>query len=293
LNPVHLQTQIASELREGESLKFHTGLRLGGSARWFVTPQGMEDLRHIISWAGKSQIPFRVIGNGTSLVVRPEGYDGLVIQLAHVLNHIRMEENRIYAGAGAMMSVLLRQAISQGLSGLEDWYCPMTVGGWLMRMGRADVADLDHLVKEMYVMEPDGSITRTIEPSQLFSRAPAEGTAPEVVVEVVFQLQPEEPEVMAGRIEAKEREWKFLTQTQLPLAGPVFLPTEDDLTERFVESGVSGMLAGKAAFLGMHGGYIANLGGATYDDVLTLMTEVKKQVLEKTGIHLQEGLCQL
>lgn len=292
MNPAHLQTQIVGELREGESLKFHTGLRLGGPARWFVTPMGMEDLRHIIVWAGQSQIPFRVIGNGTSVVVPPEGYDGLVIQLAHVLNHLRTEETRLYAGAGAMMSVLLRQAMSLGLSGLEDWYGPMTVGGWLMRMGMAEVAGLDHLIKEMYVMEPDGSITRTIEPSQLFSRAAA-GKAPEVIVEVVFQLQPEEPELIAGRIEAKEREWRFLTQTQLPLAGPVFLPTEEDLTTTFVECGVSGMLIGKAAFLGINGGYIANLGGATYQDVITLMSDVKKQVLEKTGIHLHEGLCQL
>lgn len=292
MNVAHLQTQIAGDLREGELLKFHTGLRLGGPAKWFVIPRGMEDLRQMIAWAGKAQIPFRVIGNGTSLVVGPEGYGGLIIQLAHVLNHIRIIDNRLYAGAGAMIPVLLRQAVSRGLGGLEEWYGPMTVGGWLMRMGMAEAAGLDHLIKEMYIMEPDGSITRTIEPSQLFSRA-AQRPAPEVIVEVVFQLQPEEPAVIAGRLEEKEREWRFLTQTELPLAGPVFLPFENRLTETFVASGVSGMVAGKAAFLGIGGGYIANLGGATYDHVQALIREVKEQVLQKTGIYLYEGLCQL
>lgn len=292
MNLAYLQTQIAGELREEEPLKFHSGLRMGGPARWFVTPKGMEDLRHIMGWAGRSQIPFRVIGNGSSLLAQPEGYDGLVIQVAHVLNHIRIEENLIYAGAGAIMSVLLRQAVYGGLSGLEEWYGPLTVGGWLMRMGMAEVAGLDHLIKEMFVMEADGSVTRTIEPSQLFSHE-AEGMAHKVVVEVVFQLQPENPETVASRIEAKEMEWKFLTQTRLPLGGPVFLPTEKTLTETFVESGVSGLVVGKAAFLGVNSGYIANLGGATYEDVLMLIMDVKQQVMEKTGIHLHEGLCQL
>lgn len=287
-----LQANFSGEIREGELIKFHTGFKMGGPAQLLAIPKGMDDLRRAVVWAGKNRVAYRVIGNGLSVLAGPAGYDGMVIKLGHVLNHIRIENNLIYAGAGAVMSVLLRQALNHQLQGLETWSSASTVGGWLILMAKAEAAELDHLVKEVYVMEPDGAITRWIEPSQLFSKGRAEETG-RIVVEVVFQLQSGDRQAIAGKIMQQEQEQDFLTQTNLPLAGPAFLPEERDFTRLFVEAGVSGLRRGQAAFLGVGNGFVANLGRPEYTDVRELINEVREKVFQVTGRNLQGGLSKL
>lgn len=286
-NLEELQSFFTGEIRKNELLKYHTGLRIGGPADLLMIPQGIEDLRSAITNAGKNCISFQIIGNGTSMLAPPEGFQGWVIKLANVLNHIQVKGNRIYAGAGATMTSLIRQSVSHDLTGLEDWWgVPTTIGGWLVRMGLAKNQELDHLIQEVYLMEPDGLISRWIEPSQLFD---LDRQTMGAIVEVVFHLQVGNKREIYHKLQQRQAEWQFLTQTHLPLAGPVFLPVNSDLTPLFVQKKLSGLRRGQAAFLGVSNGYVANLGGAVYDDVLALLTEIKEKVSD-CELDFSEGL---
>lgn len=286
-----LQPNFTGEIREAELLKFHTGFRIGGPARYILIPGGIEDLRQGIIWAQKKQIPYQVMGNGNSVLAHPDGYNGLIIKLVQVLNHIRIQDQKIYAGAGATISALLRQSVSHGLTGLERWWgVSSSIGGWLTRCGLAENPQLDRLIHEVYVMEPDGSISRWIEPSQLFIDGSLKGRT---VVEVVFRLCKGESEEVGQLIENRQQEWAHLTQMNLPMVGPIFLPTHSDLTGIFVKAKVSGLQKGKVAFLGIGNGYLANLGGASYADVNELFIEVKERVEGVLGFHLHDGIHRL
>ena len=287
-----LRSVFQGDLREGELMKFHTGLKMGGPAEILAIPRGMDDLRKVVVWAGKNQVPYRVIGNGLSIIAEPKGFQGLVIKLGHVLNHIRIENKIVYAGAGAVMNVLLRQALNYGLTGLENWSSMSTVGGWMVLHAMAEAVGIDHLIKEVYVMEPDGYIMRCIEPSQIYSRRKGTETG-KIVVEVVFQLQTGDKERITQKILRREQEQEFLTQTNLPLAGPAFLPEERDFTEIFMQSGVSGLKEGQAAFLGIGTGFVANLGQPEYTDIQRLINAVRDRVFQVTGRNLEMGLRKL
>ncbi|MCK4259021.1 MAG: FAD-binding protein [Halanaerobiales bacterium] len=278
------------EIRKKELLKYHTGLRIGGPASLFMIPNRIEDLRQAVVLSGRKKMPFKVIGNGSSIIVSSKGYDGIIIKLVNVLNHIRFEKNRIYVGAGATMPTLIRQALARGLNGLENWWgLASTVGGWLIRMGLSQKPYLDHLINELYVMEPDGCLTRFIEPSQIFDKG---FFNQRVVVEVVFQLRPGDRDEMNLEIERRQAECDFLAQTRLPMAGPIFLTSEGDLTSLFVDKKLSGLRIGKAALLGIGNGYVTNLGDATYQDVLKLIDRVK-QIVKDKDLKSRDGLCLL
>lgn len=51
----------------------------------------------------KEEIPYSVIGNGSNLLVGDKGYRGVILQIFKKMNQIRVEENKIYAGAGALV----------------------------------------------------------------------------------------------------------------------------------------------------------------------------------------------
>lgn len=286
-----LKPSLTGDIRLDEPLRFHTGFRIGGPAKVMLIPRGIEDLRQAIAWAGKQGVPIQVIGNGTSIICDQAGYDGLIIKIVHVLNHISIKGVKVYAGAGATMTALNRQAINWGLTGLEDWWgISSSIGGWLIRMGLAKNPALDHLISEVYVMEPDGYITRWIEPSQLFFKY-NDDQLKKIIVEVVFNLKVDSQKQISEKIAKRQAQWDFLTQTCLPLAGPVFLSSENDFTEFFVQEQVSGLNRGKVAFLGVGNGYMANLGGGDYQDVLLLLSALKKKLNSNLKFNLIDGLC--
>lgn len=53
------------------------------------------------------------------------------------------------------------------------------------------------------------------------------------------------------------------------------------------QSGLKGYTVGGAQISEKHANFIINRGGATADDIMTLISEVKKTVKEKTGYELE------
>lgn len=74
----------------------------------------------------------------------------------------------------------------------------------------------------------------------------------------------------------------------LPSAGSTFKRPEGSFAGTLIEeTGLKGFRVGGAVVSEKHAGFIVNLGGATANDVLTLIEEVKRRVYERTGVVLE------
>ena len=58
-----------------------------------------------------------MIGNGVIFLLEIKGYRGVILQIFKKMNQIRVEENKIYAGAGALLSKIAATALSESLTG--------------------------------------------------------------------------------------------------------------------------------------------------------------------------------
>ena len=104
------------------SLKLYSTMRLGGTADFLTTAKSKEDLEEAEAWAEARELPLRVIGSGSNIVWRDEGFKGLL-----VVNKIRgfkkisedhlSETYRI--GAGEDWDTIVEQAAGLGLYGIE------------------------------------------------------------------------------------------------------------------------------------------------------------------------------
>ena len=73
----------------------------------------------------------------------------------------------------------------------------------------------------------------------------------------------------------------------LPSAGSVFRNPEGMSSGKLIEDlGLKGYTIGGAQVSEKHANFIVNIGGATYDDILTLIEYIKEQVKEKYNIDL-------
>src|SRR5688572_19706688 len=132
--------EIRGEVRFKEPLSFHTSLRIGGPADFFIVPQGVEDIRLALAFADKEQLPVEVVGGGNNLLVRDRGIRGVVLKLEGCLGRADFHGEEAVAGAGVSLSALIREAASLNLGGLEALVgIPATIGGALaMNAGTSD-----------------------------------------------------------------------------------------------------------------------------------------------------------
>jgi UDP-N-acetylmuramate dehydrogenase len=99
----------------------HTTLRLGGPARRFVVADTAADLVEAVCRADTERVPVLVLGGGSNLVVADEGFDGLVVQVAH--KGLRFEGTGdhvvAYAAAGEEWDTVVAAALAERLAGIE------------------------------------------------------------------------------------------------------------------------------------------------------------------------------
>lgn len=141
----------------------------------------------------KEEIPYSVIGNGSNLLVGDKGYRGVILQIFKKMNQIRVEENKIYAGAGALLSKIAATALSESLTGFEFAAgIPGTLGGAVRMNAGAYGGEMKQVLESVEVMTADGEfLTIPVEEMGLAYRTSVVEQKNYIVLEAVISLEKE------------------------------------------------------------------------------------------------------
>lgn len=104
------------------SLQAHSTMRLGGTATYLVEVTNRQEVAEAVSWATNQKIPVTMIGGGSNIVWRDEGFDGLVIvnKIEGYEDFAEDEENHyITIGAGENWDKVVERTVASGLTGIE------------------------------------------------------------------------------------------------------------------------------------------------------------------------------
>src|SRR5262245_30815512 len=113
-----------------------TTWRIGGPAEWLATPADVDDVIRAVAVATRRAVPWRVLGNGSNLLVGDAGVRGLVLRLRRVLDAIAVNGATVAAGAGASFPALANAAAARGLAGIEFGAgIPGSLGGAIVMNG--------------------------------------------------------------------------------------------------------------------------------------------------------------
>src|SRR6266571_2873443 len=151
--------RITGAVRFREPLSFHTSLRIGGPAEFFIMPQDLDDLRYALAFAEQEDLPLIVIGGGSNLLVSDHALQGVVVKLQGILGGAEFAGDEAAVGAGMPLTALIREAAAQGLGGLEHLAgIPATVGGALATHARSLEGSLLDVFSSITFLYPDGTI---------------------------------------------------------------------------------------------------------------------------------------
>ncbi len=279
------------QLQVNAPMDEHTSFRTGGPAALLVEPKDQLELSYTLQQMEQQKISHIVIGNGSNLLFSDEGYGGVVIKIGTSFQSIRKENNRIHAGAGALLSAVAREAAKGALAGFEFAAgIPGSVGGAVYMNAGAYGGEMVQVLESVIVMKKDGSdiVKKTKGELDLTYRHSNLKDSGEILLEATFILQPGERSVIEARI--KELNGRRVEKQPLsyPSAGSFFKRPEGNFAGKLIEdAGLRGLSCGGACVSSLHAGFIINKGSATTKDILDLMEIVRATVYEKSNVLLE------
>ncbi len=284
------QSCPALELREHEPMARHTTFRIGGPVRLMAMPRSEGEVLACLREAERAQVRLVVLGNGSNLLAA----DGEIPCFAVLLTGLdaleRTGAREIWAGAGVSLARLAAFAAQEGLAGLEFAHgIPGTLGGGVLMNAGAYGGEMVQVVKEVAAAGRNGGVETV--PAELcgFSyRRSAFSDGERVILGAKFQLEPDDPAAIRGRMDDLARRRKEKQPLEYPSAGSMFKRPAGHFAAALIEQcGLKGLTVGGAQVSEKHAGFVINRGGATCADVLALVDQVKERVLQQTGVELE------
>ena len=255
-------------------------------------PEREEQLVLLLKLAQECDARPLVIGNGTNLLVADEGLDRLVIDTS-AMNRITQGEDPmvLMADAGVSLARLADFACKQGLTGLEFAHgIPGTVGGAVCMNAGAYDGEMKQVVERVTVLFPEEGVqTLSGEEMEFAYRHSLLSDHPEVVVlSAVFRLAPGDPVQIRGKMQELMTRRKTSQPLEYPSAGSTFKrPTGYFAGTLIDQCGLKGFTVGGAQVSEKHAGFVINRGGATFADVMGVITGVQDRVLAEKGVQLE------
>jgi len=110
------------DVQTGTLLKDYTTMRLGGPARFLATVQSSNELASLVRQAEQQNLPLFVLGGGSNVIVRDEGFKGIVI-LNRIPGFDVIKDDglavTIKIGAGEVWDEVVKRTTDMNLSGIE------------------------------------------------------------------------------------------------------------------------------------------------------------------------------
>ncbi len=278
-------------IEENVPMAQYTSFRAGGKARMMVIPADAEQLSAVLGVLSGSGVQYMVLGNGTNILVKDSGYDGVIVKIGSGFDYVRQEGCRLVCGSGTRMSVAAKAALEGGLSGFEFASgIPGFTGGAVFMNAGAYGGEMKDILRRAKIVSKDGSreFYMTADELEMGYRHTKLHDTGDIVTEVEFVLE----EGNRTRIKAKMSELMEKRNSRQPVnfpsAGSFFKRPEGYFAGKLIQdAGLKGLSVGGAQVSELHSGFIINRGGATATDILQLMEMIQARVFDEFGVRLE------
>ena len=268
-----------------------TTYRVGGRAALFMKADTRADLDRARDEVVARGGPVLVIGKGSNLLVADRGFPGLAVLLGDAFDAVDVRDgDRVVAGGAVSLPVLARRAAAAGLTGFE-WAVgvPGSVGGAVRMNAGGHGSEMREVLAGATVVDLAGSGGRDgfVPTGDLdLSYRHSNVAATEVVVSAELHLAPGDREESEREI-AEIVRWRRDHQPGGQNAGSVFTNPPGDSAGRLIDAaGLKGFRVGSAHVSTKHANFFQADDGGSADDVRALIDEVRRRVLEATGVEL-------
>lgn len=280
----------AEAVLENEPMSKHTTFRIGGPADVYVMPHTVDELVSVVALCRKENTAYRIVGNGSDLLVSDDGLRCVVVQVLDNLSDIVVDGTSVRALAGATNAAVAGAALDAGLAGFEFASgIPGTIGGAAIMNAGAYGGEFKDVAVELTCVTPEGEVVKVSRDEADWSyRHSMMDAAGYIVVEAILELTPDDPAEIAARMDELKARREEKQPLDMPSAGSTFKRPEGYFAGKLIQdSELRGYRVGGAQVSEKHTGFVVNAGGATAADVMQLIEGVQSRVKERFGVMLE------
>ena len=286
---VALFSGLEHVVREQELLAPFTWFRLGGPAEYFAEPSTEEELADIVRRCHEQDIPIRLLGGGSNILVSDDGVAGMVLHLsAATFSQIEIDGCHVRAGGGAKLAHLVSTTVGAGLAGLEQLAgIPGSVGGALHGNAGTQSGDIGQWTTQAVVMTRDGTVlTRTSDELRFSYRQASLDEL--VILRGEFTLEEADAQAVVKRMQTS---W-IVKKSEQPSghqgAGIVFKdPGGVTAASLIDQAGLKGRVVGGVQVSDEFPNFLLVHEDGTSQQASDLIDTIRKEVQERTGIELE------
>ncbi|MEP4862709.1 MAG: UDP-N-acetylmuramate dehydrogenase [Alphaproteobacteria bacterium] len=278
---------VRGRLTANAALAGFSWFRVGGPAEVLFEPADADDLAVFMANL-PADVPVTVIGVASNLLVRDVGVAGVVIRLGKAFAEISVDGDMVTAGAGAMDVNVARAARDAGLAGLEFLIgIPGTVGGALRMNAGAYGAEVSDIFAAAWAVTGRGEDAALSPADMAFAYRHCGQPDDVIFTRATFRGTPGDVEAISGRMADIQKARGETQPVKSRTGGSTFAnPDGHKAWELIDEAGCRGLTRGGAQVSPQHCNFLINTGNATAADLEGLGEEVRRRVLEETGVEL-------
>ena len=310
-----LKSVVAGAISENELLAPYTSFKIGGPASYFTVIDSAKYLLKLISQADKLKLPYLILGSGTNILFSDNGFAGLVIKMNN--SKIKVKDEVMECEAGVLLSKAVGSALASDLSGLEwGMGIPGTIGGAICNNAGAYGGEMSQItgaieiIRNHKIRKITGKKCAFAYRSSIFKTE----TNKDVIWSAIFNLKRGDKAAVKAKMDEiiLKRQQK---EDSYPSAGSVFknLKLSEAAMKEFVAKhpnfpqefikhltiptawliencGLKGKTIGGAMVSEKHAGRIVNIGQATAENVIMLISVIKQKVRSEFNLQLMEEI---
>jgi UDP-N-acetylmuramate dehydrogenase len=280
-----------TNIKYEEPMKMHTSFKVGGVADVFITANNLEEVIEVVNISKENNIPLKIVGNGTNLLVKDKGFRGIILKtnLQEInISKDEKEENKyiINVQSGVALGKLAQVLLKNEIGGFEFASgIPGTIGGAIKMNAGAYGGEFKDIVQNVTYLDDKNNIIKLLNNQCDFSyRHSFFSDKNYIILGCEIVLHKDKKENIQKKLEDNLNSRKEKQPIEYPSAGSTFKRGENYITAKLIdECGLKGYQIGGAQVSEKHAGFIINKDNATAEDIINLIEYVKKAVYEKTG----------
>lgn len=266
----------------------YTRLAVGGPCTIFYIPADSLELAYFLKHL-PTFVSVTVLGNGSNVLIRDKGIDGVVIKLGQAFAFIEEESTSFTAGAATLNSVLCQVCLASEIDNFAFASCiPGSVGGGVVMNAGSYGTEFADLVLEVEALDRLGNMHKLLRREIDFSYRCSNLPADWIVLSAKFIKEKGQKQSIRSLMDTYQERRLKTQPIHAKTAGSTFRNPSDKSAWQYIEeAGGRLMRVGGASWSSKHLNFIINDSSATACDLEALMNETRSRVYFNSGITME------
>ena len=284
-----IKKKISGKFLFNEDLSKYSWFNLGGPAKLIFKPNNLNELSIFLRNI-KGYKKIKVLGAGSNTLIRDRGFDGIIIKLGKPFSRISLfNQQTIIAGSSALDKNVSKFAFENSLTGFEFLSCiPGTIGGGIRMNSGCYKEDISNILVSVQAMDLNGKL-KVIHSSDIkfdYRKCSIEDDL--IFISATFKGMQQNKSTIQRKIDSLIKQKKNDQPFNIKTCGSTFKNPKNKKAWKLIkDSGCESLSVGDAHISSKHCNFFLNKGNAKSKDLEALIHQVKKKVLDKTGVSLE------